>query len=97
MSGKTTTVDREVAPKFSQAARELGTSALRLTSDYLEVAIETLRRGYSPKRLQLLMRTASALDVFPLPHHIMAAIFEEVDKDKFKIPRTRPAGLRAPP
>jgi hypothetical protein len=90
MSGKTTiTVDREVALKFSQAAREFGISALRLASDSLEVAIEALRRGYSPKRLQLLVRTASALesqDAFPLPLHIMAAIFEEVDKDKFKIP-----------
>jgi hypothetical protein len=90
MSGKTTiTVDREVALKFSQAAREFGISALRLASDSLEVAIEALRRGYSPKRLQLLVRTASALesqDVFPLPLHIMAAIFEELDKDKFKIP-----------
>jgi hypothetical protein len=90
MSGKTTiTVDREVALKFSQVAREFGISALRLASDSLEVAVEALCRGYSPKRLQLLVRTASAfesLDVFPLPLHIMAAIFEEVDKDKFKIP-----------
>jgi hypothetical protein len=90
MSSKTTiTVDREVALKFSQVAREFGISALRLASDSLEVAIEALRRGYSPKRLQLLVRTASALesqDVFPLPLHIMAAIFDEVDKDKFKVP-----------
>jgi len=90
MSGKTTiTVDREVALKFSQAAREFGISALRLASDSLEVAIEALRRGYSPKRLQLLVRTASALesqDVFPLPLHIMAAVFEEVDIDRFKVP-----------
>jgi hypothetical protein len=90
MSDKTTiTVDREVALKFSQVSREFGISALRLASDSLEVAIEALRRGYSPKRLQLLVRTASALesmDVFPLPLHIMAAIFEEVDKDKFKVP-----------
>lgn len=90
MSGKTTiTVDREVALKLSQVPREFGISALRLASDSLEVAIEALRRGYSPKRLQLLVRTASALesqDAFPLPLHIMAAIFEEVDIDKFKIP-----------
>ncbi len=98
MSSKTTiTVDREVALKLSQVAREFGISALRLASDSLELAIEALRRGYSPKHLQLLVRTASALesqDIFPLPLHIMAAIFEEVDKDKFKIPPcTRPAGL----
>ncbi len=90
MSGKTTiTVDREVALKLSQASREFGISALRLASDSLEVAIEALRRGYSPKRLQLLVRTASALesmDAFPLPLHILAAIFEEADIDKFKIP-----------
>jgi hypothetical protein len=90
MSSKTTiTVDREVALKFSQVSREFGISALRLASDSLEVAIEALRRGYSPKRLQLLVRTASALesqDAFPLPLHIMAAIFEEVDIDKFKVP-----------
>jgi hypothetical protein len=90
MSGKTTiTVDREVALKFSQVSREFGISALRLASDSLEVAVEALRRGYSPKRLQLLVRTASALesqDAFPLPLHIMAAIFEEVDIDKFKVP-----------
>jgi hypothetical protein len=90
MSGKTTiTVDREVALKFSQVSREFGISALRLASDSLEAAIEALRRGYSPKRLQLLVRTASALesqDVFPLPLHIIAAIFEEVDIDKFKVP-----------
>ena len=90
MSGKTTiTVDREVALKLSQVAREFGITALRLASDSLEVAIEALRRGYSPKRLQLLVRTAPALesmDAFPLPLHILAAIFEEVDIDKFKVP-----------
>jgi hypothetical protein len=45
MSGKTTiTVNREVALKFSQVAREIGSSTLRLASDSLEVAIEALRR-----------------------------------------------------
>jgi hypothetical protein len=62
MSGKTTiTVDREVALRFTQVAREFGISALRLASDSLEVAIEALRRGYSPKRLQLLVRTAAVV------------------------------------
>ncbi len=90
MSSKTTvTVDREVALKLSQIAREFGISALRLASDSLEVAVEALRRGYSPRRLQLLLHAVTAMesqDVFPLPLHVMVAVFEEVDKDRFKIP-----------
>lgn len=89
MSGKTTiTVDRDIALRFSKASREHGISALRLASDSLELAIEALRYGYSPKRLQLLLKMAISLDtedVFPVPIHLLSSIFEEIGLSRFKV------------